>query len=363
MTTMTTERSRCIDALVEGALVTERDRGTLRALDATRAALDFASNDYLGLATDPRIRVRLIAALEAGCPLGSTGSRLLTGHSAYHVSVEAFLAEVFRVESALLFGSGYLANLGVMVALGSLDGATFFSDAANHASLIDGMRLASCPRVVFAHNAMDDLEAKLAASSARTKIIVTESIFSMDGDRAPIAQLLELAERFEAILVVDEAHATGVTGARGLGCLDGVDAPEVVAIHTGGKALGGQGAFVTSSHSLRALFVNRARAFIYTTGIAPLNALQLQYAIEAVLDDTRPRRRLADNVRILGGVSQIVPVVRGTEVVAVQQRLRAAGFEVRAIRYPTVSAGTERLRIALKAFHSPEEVRSLAALL
>jgi 8-amino-7-oxononanoate synthase len=355
-----------IASAIDEALRDDRDRGTYRELERSRddghvPTRDFASNDYLGLTRCRRIREQLVAALETGCPLGSTGSRLLTGQTPYHERVENFLTRAFDVESALLFSSGYLANLGVMTALASL-GACFFSDSANHASLIDGMRLAKNQRFIYRHNNVTHLEELLAASDG-LRAIVSESVFSMDGDRAPLTDLVALGRRFDAVLVIDEAHATGVFGRRGLGCLEDVDTSDValVSIHTGGKALGGQGAFVLTSRALRDLLVNRARSFIYTTGLAPLQALHLEYALTSIIADDTPRKRIASHVTLLRAESQIVPIVLGSNerVLRARTMLAAHGLDVRAIRAPTVAPGTERLRITLKSFHTSDDVQKL----
>lgn len=261
--------------VVVEALESHRKLGTYRFLHSNSARIDFSSNDYLGLSRCPRIKAKLISELEAGCPLGATGSRLLSGQTPYHERVECFLAEAFVVPSALLFSSGFMANLGVLSAFGGL-GADFFSDEFNHASLVDGMRLTKVPKAIFRHNDLHHLDDLLKQSHSPLKVIVTESVFSMDGDLAPLSGLVELAEQYDAWLVVDEAHATGVFGYRGLGRIEeiGFGAHKIISIHTGGKALGGQGAFVLSNQDFREILINRARSFIFSTALSPLSALQ-----------------------------------------------------------------------------------------
>ncbi|MBC7794994.1 MAG: aminotransferase class I/II-fold pyridoxal phosphate-dependent enzyme, partial [Clostridia bacterium] len=241
-------------------------------------------------------------------------------------------------------------------------GASFFSDSANHASLIDGMRLAKTPRFIYRHNDVTHLE-ELLASCRGLRVIVSESVFSMDGDRAPLTDLVAIARRFDAILVIDEAHATGVFGRCGLGCLEDVDASDVplVTIHTGGKAIGGHGAFVLTSRALRRVLVNRARTFIYTTGLAPLQAMQLEFALASIIADSEPRKRIAGHMSRLNAVSQIVPIILGNNerVLKAQATLATLGYDVRAIRAPTVPAGSERLRVTLKSFHSAHHVHAL----
>jgi 8-amino-7-oxononanoate synthase len=348
-----------------------------RELRTSENLLDFASNDYLGLSRSPEIKEALIREIQLGCPLGSTGSRLLTGQTKFHERVEAFLGDLFSAPSALLFSSGYLANLGVMVAFGSLD-AEFFSDKLNHASFVDGIRLTKSKKSIFRHNDLNDLSEKLKSSTSKLKVIVTESVFSQDGDLIPLEHLINIANREGAWLIVDEAHATGVIGRRGLGCLEDFkfNKERVIAIHTGGKALGGQGAFVVSSQDVRNLLINRARSFIFNTALSPLSALQLEYALRIVIRNSLARREISELSKVFRNTlfgddknhtceSHIVPVVLGTNmrVIEMQRKLQSRGFDVRAIRSPTVPLGTERLRVTLKSFHQHQDVISLAKFL
>ena len=345
-----------------------REKGLYREARVEPEGIDFSSNDYLGLSRSPRIRERLIEALTRGCPLGATGSRLLSGTTDVHEEVESAIANRFEAPSALLFGSGYLANLAVMGALGAGE-AEFFSDSLNHASLIDGMRLTSGKKSIFRHGDVDQLTELLRASRAKTKVVVVESVYGMDGDLAPLADLVSLASEVGAWLVVDEAHATGVFGPRGLGLLSAIahDPHRTIAIHTAGKALGAQGAFVTSSRAVREVIVNVARSFIFTTALQPLTALQIQFALDAI-DGVEGRRCLAAAERLARKLGRprpdthILPVIVGSNELAVEQaeRLMDRGFRVRAIRSPTVPRGTERLRIACKSFHTESELDLLA---
>jgi 8-amino-7-oxononanoate synthase len=355
---------------LEEALDLHRAQGTFRSLTQASSGLDFSSNDYLGLSRCPKIRRALIRELEEGCPLGATGSRLLSGHRAQHERVEAFLASTYGSGSALLFSSGFLANLGVLKALDSL-GTEFFSDEKNHASLVDGMRLSGPRKQVFRHNDLNHLADLLAKSTAAVKTIVTESVFSMDGDLAPLSDLLILAERHGAWLVVDEAHATGLFG---LGRMT-AHGDRLVAVHTGGKALGGQGAYVLSSLKFRDLLINRARSFIFSTALSPLSALQIEHALRAVLAEPKGAALLQAaeefraGLRKLGlktwGSSQIVPLRLGSNerALVAATDLRQRGFDLRAVRSPAVSPGSERLRITLKSFHQPEDLRRLTGAL
>lgn len=344
------------------------EKGLARTVSSQSAQVDFSSNDYLGLANDPQIRAQLIQALAAGIPLGSTGSRLLRGTSTHHEETEAYLAKTFGNNSALLFGSGYAANLGLLSVLGGPE-TIFYSDELNHASLIDGIRLSRSECKVFRHGDMNHLEERLLESTKATrKVIVTETVFSMDGDISDVAALGALAKRFDAWLVVDETHATGVFGlglAHGRPELKGV---RTVAIHAAGKALGAMGAFVLAPAELKQLMINRARTFVFSTALSPLTALQIRLAMTAAVSRPKLARQCLAGAAYLRnllpkatGHSQIVPVlISGNErVTRAAANIQKKGFDVRAIRSPTVKPGSERLRISVKSMHSTQEIERL----
>ena len=251
--------------------------------------LDLVSNDYLGFAEHPYIKERMAAAL-AGLPSGSGGSRLLRGHHEIFERLEARLARFSGSEAALLFGSGYAANIGLLQAIVS-PGDLIVSDELNHASLIDGIRLTKARTVVYAHQNLAALEAALQSPRTGHAVVITESLFSMDGDLTPLKEIAEIADRQNAVLVVDEAHATGLYGARGSGRVEelGLRHRVLATVHTGGKALGSGGAWVAASRTLRDVLVNRARTFIFSTAPVPV----LAAAIDAGLDllEREPARR------------------------------------------------------------------------
>ncbi|HZF10974.1 MAG TPA: 8-amino-7-oxononanoate synthase [Thermoanaerobaculia bacterium] len=348
------------------------------------AGLDFASNDYLGLAHDPAFRQNLLARLAAlpeGEPLGAPASRLLAGTHPSHLALEARLARFKGTEAALLFPSGYQANVGLLsTLLGPGDRA--ISDAANHASLIDGLRLSGCVRRVVPHLDLAAIERELATpNSAGRTFLVTESLFSMDGDIAPLDRYADLAERHGASLIVDDAHATGLYGeARGSGLAESfaVERRALAIVSTLGKALGVAGAFVAGPRVLIDYLVNRCRAFLFTTAPPPL----LLYAVEAALDRlaAEPERRhralaLAERLRsrlrqvtdldVPDSRGPIVPVILGgnRRAVEVARALADRGFDVRAARPPTVPEGTARLRISVHADRTEAEIDALAAAL
>jgi 8-amino-7-oxononanoate synthase len=360
------ELSRRIDA--ELAALASQNR--LRRLDAIKG-VNLCSNDYLGLSTDPRLREAVASALASGVPVASTGSRLLSGNAEIWEQLEFEIANFMRSEATLYFNSGYSANVGLLSAL-IQPGDVVFSDAANHASIIDGLRLAGARKVIFPHLDMDSLERELrrSDSGAQQKFIVTESIFSMDGDRAPISDLVTRAERYGAELIIDEAHATGVVGpqGRGLVAASGLSDRALVTIHPCGKALAGMGCFVCCSERLKQYLINRARTFIFSTALPPYMAPQMRAAIRIAASADQQRSDLARlsafarkqfreaGVDIGSGDTQIIPIFLGENERAVRfsAMLNEAGFGVRPIRPPSVPAGTSRLRISLNAKLTPD---------
>jgi 8-amino-7-oxononanoate synthase len=349
-----------------------------------RALLAFGSNDYLGLAAHPRV----VAALREGAQLygaGSGASHLISGHGAAHQLLEERLADFVgpHLESAraLSFCTGFMANLAVLTTLGSDPDAEIFSDALNHASIIDGARLARAKVKVFAHCDVAALGALLEASNASAKVVVTDSVFSMDGDLAPLAEMLALCERHGAWLVVDDAHGFGVLGANGRGALEhfGLRSANLVYMGTLGKAAGVGGAFVAAHASVIELMIQRARAYIYTTAAPPALAHALMTSIDIIGGEEGASRRkhLATLIaqyerdvtfkrwQRVPSATAIQPILVGSndEVLRVGAALYGRGLWVPAIRPPTVAPGTERLRVTLSAAHTMEEVAQLCAAL
>jgi 8-amino-7-oxononanoate synthase len=354
-------------------------RAELRHLQTVHG-IDFSSNDYLGLALDPRMKQAILEGVDYAARVASTGSRLLSGHAEAWTVLEHDFAHWVGAQSALYFTSGYAANTGLLSALLRPEDIVF-SDNANHASLIDGMRLTKCRRVVFPHLDLTFLEDELRrnASVSGARLIVVESIFSMEGDRAPLTDLVCLAEKYGAELIVDEAHAIGVRGPRGRGCVAeaGLSVRVFATVQTCGKALAAAGAFVCGSENLRRLLINRARTFIFSTALPPYFASQVAAGMHLATEADAARARLAELSAFLrtelrangfdtaGSDSQIVPVILGSNDAAVHfsERLRNSGFGVRAIRPPTVPAGKARLRLSLTAKHSEDILAELVAAL
>jgi len=351
------------------------ERGRLRTL-RPRSGIDFTSNDYLGLAESEELKRAAVDALARGVPIGSGGSRLLRGNHAEHEALESEAAAFFGAEAALYFGAGYVANIAIFATLPQR-GDLVIHDELIHASAHEGMRRGRAETIGVAHNDVDAFDAAIArwrrAGGKGQAWIAVESLYSMDGDSPRLSELLAVADRHEAMLVVDEAHATGVLGPQGRGLaasLEGRD--NVITLHTCGKALGTIGGFVLAPRRIREFLVNRARPFIFATAPSPLSAAVTRVAINISATDPARRDRLARLVDYAGrelrrccGVepsgSQIMPVIVGADraAVALAASLQARGFDVRAIRPPTVAEGTARLRIAITLNVDESEVTQL----
>lgn len=361
MTDEASPRERLRDQLRDG-LDAREAAGLLRTL-VTPRGVDLTSNDTLDFARDPWLIARVTATM-AELGVGAGASRLLRGHSAFAAAVEARLAAFSGREAALLFPSGYQANATVIPALmGPFDAV--FSDASNHASIIDGVRLSGARKHLFPHGDLAELEAGLRDVGGRRRLIVVESLYSMDGDRAPLTAICELAERYDALVMVDEAHATGLFGPRGSGLVEAAGLSDRVAftLHTGGKALGVGGAWVAGDAELVAHLVNHCRGFIYTTApvtpiVAGLDAALelLARSPERVVHMHRMAERLRGHLRAAGldlGLAQdhIVPVMAHTpaRAVSLAEALVEDGFDVRAVRPPTVPDGRSLIRLSVRS--------------
>ena len=347
----------------ERALKALERRGRLRSL-APRNGLDFSSNDYLGLAAAPALAAAAQDSLARGVPLGSGGSRLLRGNDPEHEALEAEAAAFFGAETALYFGGGFVANYAIFAGLPQRDDLVVI-DELIHASVHDGVRAGRAQVVTARHNDAQAFDEAILAWRTRGGTgrpwIAVESLYSMDGDRAPLDDLIAVADRHEGMLVIDEAHATGVFGPDGRGFGAAFDGREnVVSLHTCGKALGATGALVLAPRRLRDFLVNRSRPFIYATAPSPLMAAVVRRSLAICRDEPMRRdalqQRVADFERLLTarlGVrpsgSQIQPFVVGSDATAVSlaTSLQEAGFDVRAVRPPTVPENTARLRITL----------------
>lgn len=336
--------------------------------------VNFGSNDYLGLAADARLRAAMATAIAAeGCGAGS--SPLVTGHSAAHQRLERALADFEQAEAALVFSSGFAANVGTIAALVGREDA-IFADEHNHASMIDGCRLSRANVQIYPHGDWRTLETLLEASRGKgRRLIATESVFSMHGDLAPLIELAELAERYECMLLVDEAHATGVLGAHGRGLCEELSVEQGVHVRVGtlSKALGAAGGFVVGRRSLVDWLVNRARPYIFSTGLPPVICDAGLAALEIVKSEPGRRIGLQDQADALRSrlhergwnvglsASQIIPLVVGEPQTALRcsARLRERGLLVPAMRPPSVPGGKSLLRISLSAAHTPAMIERL----
>jgi len=346
------------------------------------SGVNLCSNDYLGLAQNADLREALREAVASASRVGSTGSRLLSGHAAAWEDLEHEFAQFAATEAALYFTSGYAANIGLIT---SLAGASdlIFSDALNHASLIDGIRLSGAQKFIYPHRDLDRLESFLREQQHENgrKFIVTETVFSMDGDIAPLAEILALADRYNAGVILDEAHATAVHGPQGRGIAAQHHAQHgsfgniVATMHTCGKALASAGAFVCGSEMMKEHLINHARTFIFTTALPPYIAAQIRTALRLAQGMDEQRSMLlqnANNLRaalrgqgwdIASSKAQIIPVIIGKNEGALSAAsfLRQEGFATRAIRPPTVPRNTARLRFSLTASISPSDLSRLTA--
>ncbi len=348
------------------------DRGTVEV--SHRRLIDFCSNDYLGLSQHPVLKERASEALERwGC--GARASRLMSGDLEIHHALEDQIARLKGTEAALVFGSGYLANIGAISSIvGRGDG--IFMDRLCHASMVDGALLSKARIHRFQHNDMDHLESLLKAHRGKHEraIILVESLYSMDGDIAPVEELIHLKNEYEAILLLDEAHAVGALGKTGEGLVPRSLAREIdIHIGTFGKAFGSYGAFCAVSSDLRSFFINRARSFIFSTALPPAVSGANLAAIEVAEEYHEGRNRLhglslwlrkAIEMRLglwTPGLFHIIPIIIGEnqKAVSLAEHLLKKGFLVRAIRPPTVPEGQARLRISLTTNHSTGDLEDL----
>lgn len=368
-----------LQAIAHRLAIRQQD-GSLRSLRVNGALIDFSSNDYLGLARSPALRESIQqAADQPSLYNGATGSRLLAGQTELADEVETELAYFYRSERALIFNSGYDANIGLLACLPQ-KGDTLLTDELIHASMIDGARLSYASRHRFRHNDLSDLERQLQQATGQVFVAV-ESVYSMDGDFAPLPELCDLCDRYGAALLVDEAHASGVYGPNGEGRVVelGLQDRVLARVHTFGKGLGVHGAAIVGPALLRDYLINFARSFIYTTALPPHSLLAIREAHRLVRRDSSVRQQLADKLQYFQ--TQVVselPAIRWTDSQSPIQCLlvsgnddarrvamagQLAGLDLRAILSPTVPIGQERIRICLHAFNTTDELDQLRVVL
>jgi len=371
--------------LIQGELERLKAKGLFRTLKAvrskkaTRAQIEgrevvlFCMNDYLGLSCHPALRSSAERAMK-DWGMGGGASRLISGNLSVYDELEGSLAQFKDAEAALVFSSGYATNLGLISSI-ACEEDVIFSDQLNHASIVDACRLSKAKVVVYQHLDMEDLEALLRRHKGRKRFIVTDGVFSMDGDLCPLPILFSLAQRFEATLIIDDAHATGVVGEKGKGSLEywGLDADQAIQVGTFSKAIGTQGGFVCGKKILIDYLVNKARPFIFSTALPPPVVAATKTAIQIIENANDLRHKLLrlttilrDGLKDLGFPiptlpTPIIPLVVGDtqETIRLSQHLFQNGLFTPPIRPPTVPEGKSRLRISLSALHSEEDIGRL----
>lgn len=352
-------------------LNTRRQKGILRNLRLPVSGLiDFTSNDYLGLARSMELQSKIKDALN-GLPIrnGATGARLLSGNSVLHEELESTLSRLFKSESCLVFNSGYTANLGVLSAIPSRND-TILYDELCHSSIKDGIRLSVATRHSFKHNDLEDLEQKIKRAHGKIFIAI-ESIYSMDGDICPLKQLVELSERYGCIVVLDEAHSTGLMGEGGAGLAVALNLHSRISIriYTFGKAIGSHGACVAGSQTLIHYLINFSRPFIYATALPDHNIVALMEAFRFIQSKPNLQKQLESKIELFATLMRtksnsstaIQTIIIGSVALTKEKsiQLSTRGFDVRPIYSPTVPIGTERLRICLHTFNTDEEIITL----
>lgn len=358
------------------SLLKRQEQNTFRNLSPESKLIDFCSNDYLGFSRSETLRQNIEQEYLSLTHVknGSTGSRLLTGNSDYAEYLEKKIAAFHSVEAGLLYNSGYDANVGLFSALGRR-GDTFIYDELIHASIHDGMRLSKADCLPFKHNNLYELEEQLKAAQG-TVYVAVESIYSMDGDVAPLMQMVALCQQYKANLIVDEAHATGVTLNEGKGLVQqlGIESAVFARVHTFGKALGCHGAIVLGSDLLRVFLINYSRSFIYTTAMPLKNLVAINQAYDLLQQNNNNLQHLHTlikcfknniksnkNIQLIESDSPIQSIIiSGSDnVKLVANKIKEAGYDVRAIVSPTVAKGAERLRICIHAFNTEKQIEGL----
>ncbi|OAQ38173.1 8-amino-7-oxononanoate synthase [Pedobacter psychrophilus] len=364
-----------MDSFLKDKLAHRIQNNSLRVLkNRGHSLVDFSSNDYLGFARNANLKAKIDEELKKfpDYLLGSTGSRLLSGNLAYAEVLETEIAKIHHAEAGLIFNSGYDANVGLLSSIAKR-GDTLICDELLHASLIDGARLSNANRYVFKHNDLNSLSEKLKNAKGNI-FIITESVFSMDGDIAPLKEISALAKKFNANLIVDEAHALGVIGNNGLGLVQqlGLEKEVFARIHTFGKALGCHGAIILGSEVLRSYLINFARSFIYTTALPFHSLATIKIAYQSLKNGLNIKENQS-NISYFNSIKsnfsdkfiesksaiQSLIIAGNDECKILSINLLSNGFDVKAILSPTVAEGKERLRICLHAFNTKDEIEQL----
>jgi len=347
--------------------------GNRRALSFPDDLIDFASNDYLGLAKNLTLRkqIEVESQIKMDYSLGATGSRLLTGNTEFSEELEQALAQHYRAESALIFNSGYMANLGLLSTVVKRED-TLIYDVNCHASIREGIQLSRANNYGFKHNDLNDLRKKLRKGQGQ-KYVVVESVYSMEGDIAPLKSMVSLCNEENALLIVDEAHATGIYGEKGEGlCVqEGLEQSIFARVYTFGKAIGHHGAIVAGSRKLKDYLINFSKSFIYTTALPYHSLVCIKEAVQFAAKSDELRKKLGKNIRLYcelvggGNLSPIQTVLSkgNEETKKLAEKVRSKGFSIFPILHPTVPKGSERLRICLHAFNTSDQIKELLTLI
>jgi 8-amino-7-oxononanoate synthase len=348
---------------------------SLRSLKNLSGLIDFSSNDYLGFARSTSLKKNIhhFLAQKNDYSIGATGSRLLSGNHLFIEDLEIELTKFYNAEAGLIFNSGYDANVGLLSCIAQR-GDTIITDELIHASLIDGARLSHANKYIFKHNDLDSLEEKLINSKGNV-FIVTESVFSMDGDQAPLVEIINLAKQYNAHLIIDEAHATGVIGADGKGLVNQLNLEQEIfaRVHTFGKAIGCHGGIILGNQLLKTYLINFCRSFIYTTALPYHSLVCIKFAHQELENDTISLSKLRDNINYFklksleilndaistDSAIQSIIIPGNKKCKLVSKKMQDFGFDVRAILSPTVSEGKERIRVCLHSFNSKTEIEDL----
>lgn len=359
--------------IITRSLDQRKESTSLRELVDNHHLKDFSSNDYLGLAKDPNLQRKILKELTSGhYPIGSTGSRLISGNFDLYEQVEEYLAKIFKSEATLLYNSGYAANQGLLSALGK-KGDTILYDQLSHICIKEGAWLSKADSYSFRHNDLEDLERRLTLAQG-TIYVATETVFSMDGDIAPLKGIIDLCEEYGAFLIVDEAHTTGCYGGRGGGVLveERLEHKVFARVYTFGKGPGYHGACVAAEKDTVDFLINFSRSFIYTTSLPPHSVATIKIIFDYITEHEFLQKNLQSKISLFR--STVNPQITGDSVSAIQpvmiagnercraiaRELQLKGFDIRAILAPTVKEGSERLRISLHVHNSDEDIDSLA---
>jgi len=350
---------------IRAKLESRKQSNSFRGLLNRKGLVDFCSNDYLGFAKDLQVKTP--------SSQGATGSRLISGNSEQFERLETKIASFHKVEAGLIFNSGYDANIGLFSCIAD-KGDTIIYDQYIHASIRDGIRLSNARSFAFEHNNIDSLEKKLQQASG-TILVAIESIYSMDGDQAPLKEIVEVCEKYQAQIILDEAHATGVLGEKGEGLAQSLSLESKIfaRVHTFGKAMGCHGAIILGSTDLRSFLINFARSFIYTTALSEHSLNAIESAYDELENSTDRTQLLHKNIALFQALlseelkGRLIPssspiqgiLVAGNESVRTSEKaLQAKGFDIRAIMHPTVEQGKERIRICIHSFNTEDEIKS-----